>query len=318
MKVQWSSTYMMLNRAYSLRTHVEEFILQLSRAKEQDDARRKMYMLIPTKVEWERVKLFQRVLGTADECQQQFSGESAPALHLALPALEEVHATWTCCTNEHKFDDFYIKENWSPELHTESVALVKKLVPLGILRTQSTSSVQCSCPAVLAQLSSDEDNTANETSSQSHAPSQPNGLSEDTTEMGCECAFHKYLELEDGMPDGMSILNGHHYPVWGSLARDYLAIMATSVSSERAFFSAGITITKWRNRLKGDIVEALQVLKNAFWKNMFFREYGPSRVTEMELEACDESNEDVESGDGLSPAELCQARALTSGPGSRF
>jgi hypothetical protein len=49
--------------------------------------------------------------------------------------------------------------------------------------------------------------------------------------------------------------------VWGSLARDYLAIMASSVSSERVFSSAGIIISKRRNRLKGDIVEALQFLK---------------------------------------------------------
>ncbi|EIM79845.1 uncharacterized protein STEHIDRAFT_25324, partial [Stereum hirsutum FP-91666 SS1] len=50
-------------------------------------------------------------------------------------------------------------------------------------------------------------------------------------------------------------------PVWAAIARDHLAIMASSVSSERAFSSAGLTITKLRNRLQGDIVEALQVLK---------------------------------------------------------
>ncbi|KDQ50976.1 hypothetical protein JAAARDRAFT_104503, partial [Jaapia argillacea MUCL 33604] len=55
--------------------------------------------------------------------------------------------------------------------------------------------------------------------------------------------------------------NAHRFPTWASLVADYLAIMATSVSSERAFSSAGITITKRRNRLKGDIVEALQALK---------------------------------------------------------
>src|SRR5258708_4887849 len=47
---------------------------------------------------------------------------------------------------------------------------------------------------------------------------------------------------------------------YASLARDYLPIMA-SVSSERAFSSAGITISKRRNRLKGDIVEALECIK---------------------------------------------------------
>lgn len=52
-------------------------------------------------------------------------------------------------------------------------------------------------------------------------------------------------------------------PTWASLAMDFLPIMASSVSSERAFSSAGITITKRRNRLKAGIVEALQSLKHA-------------------------------------------------------
>ena len=38
--------------------------------------------------------------------------------------------------------------------------------------------------------------------------------------------------------------------------------MASSVASERAFSSAGITISKRRNRLDGDIVEAIQCLKS--------------------------------------------------------
>ncbi|KAF4579408.1 hypothetical protein EYR36_001218 [Pleurotus pulmonarius] len=58
------------------------------------------------------------------------------------------------------------------------------------------------------------------------------------------------------------VLNAARFgEVWASLAHDYLAIMASSVSSERAFLSAGITITKHRNWLKGDVVEALQFLK---------------------------------------------------------
>ena len=47
--------------------------------------------------------------------------------------------------------------------------------------------------------------------------------------------------------------------------------MASSVSSERAFSSAGITISKRRNRLKGDIVEALQCLKCMIHQNLIFR-----------------------------------------------
>ncbi|KIK92387.1 hypothetical protein PAXRUDRAFT_128101, partial [Paxillus rubicundulus Ve08.2h10] len=51
------------------------------------------------------------------------------------------------------------------------------------------------------------------------------------------------------------------YPVWASLAWNYLSIMAPSVSSECAFSEAALTITKCCNCLKGDIVEAIQVLR---------------------------------------------------------
>lgn len=48
--------------------------------------------------------------------------------------------------------------------------------------------------------------------------------------------------------------------------------MASSVSSEHAFSSAGITITKRWNGLKGDIVEALQFIKCSISKNLLYQE----------------------------------------------
>lgn len=58
--------------------------------------------------------------------------------------------------------------------------------------------------------------------------------------------------------------------------------MASSVSSERAFSSAGITISKRRNQLKADIVEALQCLKCLIKRNILFRDYDdPSVATEV-------------------------------------
>jgi hypothetical protein len=93
-------------------------------------------------------------------------------------------------------------------------------------------------------------------------------------------------------------LNSHRYPVWASLARDYLAIMASSVSSERAFSSAGITITKRRNRLKGDIVEALQFVKCAMKGDLLFRdEVVPLTEEELDMLEVDDGDptwEDVE------------------------
>lgn len=125
--------------------------------------------------------------------------------------------------------------------------------------------------------------------------------------------FEKYLRMPDGMMSitketdlihwwGVSAFsfvkiikcsssntiykaNGHMYPVWASLAQDYLAIMASSVSSERAFSSAGMTITKRCNRLTHDIVEALQILKAAIREDLLFRpgSQEPSKALELAL-----------------------------------
>ena len=71
--------------------------------------------------------------------------------------------------------------------------------------------------------------------------------------------------------------------MWASLALNYLPIMASSVSSERALSSAGITISKRRNRLGPDIVEALQFLKCWFRRDLIFREE-PSVTNEKKQE----------------------------------
>jgi hypothetical protein len=76
--------------------------------------------------------------------------------------------------------------------------------------------------------------------------------------------------------------------------------MSSSVSSERAFSQGGITISKRRNRLKGDIVEALQCIKCAIRHDLLFREVGPSSTLEEEevsgSEPDDEAGSDEEVG----------------------
>ena len=72
--------------------------------------------------------------------------------------------------------------------------------------------------------------------------------------------------------------------MWTSIARDYLPIMASSVSSEHACSSAGITISKWRNRLKPDIVEALQCLKCMYKNDLTFCDVLLSSKVEKELD----------------------------------
>ena len=82
-------------------------------------------------------------------------------------------------------------------------------------------------------------------------------------------------------------LYGGRYPTWQSLARDYLAIMASSVSSERAFSSAGITICKRRNRLDADIVESLQCLKSFILQDLMARDTFSIAEEEQELDNVD-------------------------------
>ena len=48
------------------------------------------------------------------------------------------------------------------------------------------------------------------------------------------------------------------------MARDYLAIQGSATPSERAFSSGGLTGTKSRNRLNGEVFEKLQLLKSAY------------------------------------------------------
>jgi hypothetical protein len=76
--------------------------------------------------------------------------------------------------------------------------------------------------------------------------------------------------------------------VWTAIARDFLAIMVSSVSSERAFLSAALTITKCQNRLKEDVVEALQVMKCLLHHDLVFFAQGPLSLTEESAEEDDE------------------------------
>ena len=63
--------------------------------------------------------------------------------------------------------------------------------------------------------------------------------------------------------------------------------MASSVSSERAFSSAGITICKRRNRLDADIVEALQCLKSLIHQDLMARDVITIANEEQELDSAD-------------------------------
>ena len=72
--------------------------------------------------------------------------------------------------------------------------------------------------------------------------------------------------------------------------------MASSVASERAFSSAGITISKRRNRLDGDIVEATQCLKSLNAQDLMLRVF-PNVTDEQMLQ--DEADQQLANQEGL-------------------
>jgi hypothetical protein len=61
--------------------------------------------------------------------------------------------------------------------------------------------------------------------------------------------------------------HSQQYPTLSRIARDYLAIQGSSIASERAFSSAGITDDLRRNRLETEAFGKLQILKYAYRTN---------------------------------------------------
>jgi len=75
--------------------------------------------------------------------------------------------------------------------------------------------------------------------------------------------------------------------------------MASSISSERVFSSTGITISKRCNRLKGDIVEALQILECLFHHDLIFQEILCSSAIEKKLDGEEIVDVDIDSGEAF-------------------
>ena len=79
--------------------------------------------------------------------------------------------------------------------------------------------------------------------------------------------------------------------------------MASSVSSERAFSQAGITISDRRSRLKADVVEALQFMKCDLRNDLLFKAPAPSSAVENTI-STEELGEDAEKPTQSSPWDL--------------
>ena len=58
--------------------------------------------------------------------------------------------------------------------------------------------------------------------------------------------------------------NQSQFPTLAKMARDYLAMQASSVPSERGFSKSGLTVSNLRNRLNPETVRYLMCLQSWF------------------------------------------------------
>ncbi|KIK47782.1 hypothetical protein CY34DRAFT_8650 [Suillus luteus UH-Slu-Lm8-n1] len=330
-KVRWSSTYIMLNRAEMNKEHIDMFVYEMGR-QERDLARCvKIDFLQLSNVEWTHVRQFADLLLYADVAQQAFSSERGSTLHLAIPALETLHKAWSSCTERSKYAQFapalkdaaakvdeyyektthstayvlsmwkmsYFKKHWPEYLHDDVLSTAETVFKaryIELNQVTSSMSQHTTKPSRTGSLKKLIREVLSDSEDDSSTNPVPTSIGDPTRLWRAE--FLAYLEtVEAAPPSGMSTIqwwgiNAQRYPIWASLARDYLAIMSSSVFSEWAFSQGGITITKQRNRLKADIIEALQCVKCALRQDLLFQEPAPSSL--VELEHLDNDDEEVE------------------------
>jgi hypothetical protein len=124
MKVQWSSTFIMLTCAKSHREAIDEFVLDLGLKESSSEKCRKITSLALNSDEWTWVCLFCNILQVrtamcvdstvlmhgliqhTSDAQQAFSSSSTPTLQNALPASEKMHAAWDKASSKGHYSCF--------------------------------------------------------------------------------------------------------------------------------------------------------------------------------------------------------------------
>lgn len=103
---------------------MDSFIFDISYEEKDRDKRDKLSALQLTEAEWDRIDLFQNVLQmttsscfalrqlitcgqSAQNAQHAFSADLRSTLHLAIPALEKLHAEWTAKSAQPKYSVFH-------------------------------------------------------------------------------------------------------------------------------------------------------------------------------------------------------------------
>ncbi|KIJ26340.1 hypothetical protein M422DRAFT_272627 [Sphaerobolus stellatus SS14] len=304
--------YKIIARIDLVNKYIGFFIFELMQDEKDVAKRVKIQELTLNETEWGNLKEFFDVLGVSDKVQQAFSSDTYPALYMGIPALEAMHVGLTRKHHkkvveyydrtgaldaylDHKFK--HLEKHWDRDFyqqaydHLESIfaSCHKEIYADGPSASSSKKSTSRLGQLLQELESSDKEDTM----------STPRESIAESAAKPWKAEFIQWMEYNEWGMEGKDVMtwwgkNAARYPVWASLALDYLPIMASSVSSERAFSAAGITIIKHHNQLKGDIVESLQVLKCAIRKELLVKAPMPSSALEKELE----EEEAVEMDDG--------------------
>ena len=107
MPICWSSTFLMLECAETLKVNVNSFVHELAAAERDHNQRQKLMDLQLTNDEWMCVHVLLALLCKVEEAQQAFSSDCSPTIHLALPALEALHKAWHSQTSKLDYIDFW-------------------------------------------------------------------------------------------------------------------------------------------------------------------------------------------------------------------
>ncbi|KAI0261694.1 hypothetical protein BGY98DRAFT_940614, partial [Russula aff. rugulosa BPL654] len=211
----------------------------------------------------------------ANNAQQAFSSENAPTLHLGIPALEALYKAWSSCVDRPEFEPFapalcaaYEKIDEYYEKTTESPAYIMSMI---LNPNEKMGYFKKHLPANLHEdvLKCVEDENL--------------------------VMMKKMQQLIQSLMYQMT-LNGHgsvtSVPMWMFLSKFQKAgqqsgggvALSHGIISQLChhLFQGGITISKRCNRLKDDIVEALQCIKCALQYELLFREHAPSSISEAE------------------------------------
>ncbi|KAJ2919527.1 hypothetical protein MD484_g940, partial [Candolleomyces efflorescens] len=291
MKVQWSSTFAMLKQAYNLCEYINDFVFKIAQEELSADKARVLRELCVTEEEWTQINKVLKILKHTDEAQHAVSSETELALFHTLPALEHLHKTWTSMAEKPKY--FYYHTTINNALAKINTYYNKtSLVNAYNMSMTPTNTTSQNHPIPVAASHSQLDIECSDDKSNSTLTS----LAPATTKKLWLREFKCYFDGNDKLDNGQSIvtwwgLNACHLPTWASLACNYLAIMASSVSSEYAFLAAGITISKRHGSLQADIVEALQCLKSLINSALIFHEQDTTADWEFENKVSVEDND---------------------------